>query len=589
MSSLPFGPVLDVFGRTVDQIRLMGVEARGHHGVFGHEKRDGQTFRADVVVHLDVRGAARSDDLTKTAHYGELAEEIAAVLGGPSVDLVETIAETIAATLLDRVPNALAVDVAVHKPHAPIAVPFADVVVSIRRDRNFPAVLPPAPALTEGAGASADAAFDQPVPGLAPVDEPDLVLSGQPFTGPGASAEPVEAPLEAAAIPAEPEPEAEPAAAPHTLAAPEPVSPGPLVPQWAPVGVSEDESAAQPEPEPEPDPEPEPQPEPQPEPEPAPEPEPTPEPGPVSVFAPEASGAWSPSDPVGFGAPTQVLPPVVAGAGAAAPAIVSPVSPTSNGAPSGGVTLAAGAVPVAGPAATPPVIASGPGIPSAHTPPVYQTVPASPASPQVVSAPSPTGSSASHEADRLDQVPPGPVDVVLALGANVGAPQATLAKAVADLRGVSELEVVTVGPLARTRAVGGPEQPDYLNTVLLARTTLSPRELLRTVQRVETAHGRVRGEHWGPRTLDIDIVVYGSLLATSDDLELPHPRAHERAFVLQPWAQIVPSAVLPGLGGGPVAALAATAPDRDGIRWIALDWLDASASGSGAAEVSPAP
>jgi dihydroneopterin aldolase/2-amino-4-hydroxy-6-hydroxymethyldihydropteridine diphosphokinase len=69
--------------------------------------------------------------------------------------------------------------------------------------------------------------------------------------------------------------------------------------------------------------------------------------------------------------------------------------------------------------------------------------------------------------------------------------------------------------------------------------------------------------------------VYGSVLAVTDDLELPHPRAHERAFVLEPWAQVDPQAVLPGLGGGPVAALAATAPDREGIRWLALDWLSA--------------
>jgi dihydroneopterin aldolase/2-amino-4-hydroxy-6-hydroxymethyldihydropteridine diphosphokinase len=65
------------------------------------------------------------------------------------------------------------------------------------------------------------------------------------------------------------------------------------------------------------------------------------------------------------------------------------------------------------------------------------------------------------------------------------------------------------------------------------------------------------------------------VLAVTDDLELPHPRAHERAFVLEPWAQVDPQAVLPGLGGGPVAALAATAPDREGIRWLALDWLTA--------------
>ena len=121
--------------------------------------------------------------------------------------------------------------------------------------------------------------------------------------------------------------------------------------------------------------------------------------------------------------------------------------------------------------------------------------------------------------------------------------------------------------------MGGPEQSDYLNTVVLAWTTLAPRALLRVTQAIENAHGRERHERWGPRTLDIDIVLYGSVLAVTDDLELPHPRAHQRAFVLQPWAQVDPDAILPGLGGGPVGALAATAPDRDGVRWLALDWL----------------
>ncbi|GHS89960.1 hypothetical protein AGMMS50218_17280 [Actinomycetota bacterium] len=135
-----------------------------------------------------------------------------------------------------------------------------------------------------------------------------------------------------------------------------------------------------------------------------------------------------------------------------------------------------------------------------------------------------------------------------------------------------------MSPLARTAPVGGPEQPDFLNAVVIARTTLSARDLLRTTQRIEADHGRERLEHWGPRTLDIDIVLYGSTLAVTDDLELPHPRAHQRAFVLQPWAQLRPDAQLPGLGGGPVAVLAATAPDREGIRWMALDWLTAPVS-----------
>uniref|UniRef100_UPI001010F593 2-amino-4-hydroxy-6- hydroxymethyldihydropteridine diphosphokinase n=1 Tax=Cellulomonas endophytica TaxID=2494735 RepID=UPI001010F593 len=192
--------------------------------------------------------------------------------------------------------------------------------------------------------------------------------------------------------------------------------------------------------------------------------------------------------------------------------------------------------------------------------------------------------------DALDEPPSEPVPVVLAIGANLGAAQETLRRAVGDLDAVPGLEVLEVSPLARTAAVGGPDQPDYLNAVLLARTTLAPRELLRATQGVEAAHGRVRLERWGPRTLDVDIVTYGRLVAAADDLELPHPRAHERAFVLAPWAQVDPRADLPGLGGGPVPALAATAPDRAGVRWLALDWLTAPvADRRGAAPEPPVP
>jgi dihydroneopterin aldolase/2-amino-4-hydroxy-6-hydroxymethyldihydropteridine diphosphokinase len=175
--------------------------------------------------------------------------------------------------------------------------------------------------------------------------------------------------------------------------------------------------------------------------------------------------------------------------------------------------------------------------------------------------------------DQLDERPGAPVDVVLAIGGNLGPVAETLRTAVHDLTQVSGLEVTAVSPLARTAAVGGPDQPDFLNAVVLARTTLAPREVLRACQGIENAHGRERSVHWGPRTLDVDVIVYDSVLAVTDDLELPHPRAHQRAFVLQPWAQADPEAVLPGLGGGPVAVLAETAPDRDGVRWLALDWL----------------
>jgi dihydroneopterin aldolase/2-amino-4-hydroxy-6-hydroxymethyldihydropteridine diphosphokinase len=194
------------------------------------------------------------------------------------------------------------------------------------------------------------------------------------------------------------------------------------------------------------------------------------------------------------------------------------------------------------------------------------------ADPASTPVPPPPAAKPEPPRDPLDQQPTQPVDVVIALGANLGEAQRTLRQAVTDVDRIPGLQVMEVSPLARTAAVG-PEQPDYLNAVLLARTTLSPRELLRACQQVEQEHGRVRAERWGPRTLDVDIVQYGGLVASADDLELPHPRARERAFVLVPWAEVDPGAVLHGLGGGPVARLAETAPDRPGIRWLALDWL----------------
>ena len=392
------GPdALDAGGRRLDQIRLTGITAMGYHGVFEHERREGQTFVADVVVHLDTRRAAARDDLAHTLNYGVLAEQVAAVLSGEPVDLIETVAERIAATVLAS-GIVQAVDVAVHKPNAPIQVPFGDVVVAIHRDRS-----------------------------KLPAAEPYL-----------------------------PRPVTEPASRPvPTATATFPVTPAPGGAVVAPASVAPASVA--------------------------------PAPGALSVGGPDASSAE-----------------------------LEPFVPEEQ--------VVTGEVVV----------------------------------------------------DALDRVPDQPVDVVLALGANLGPAQETLRQAVTDLAGTPGIEVQEVSPLARTAAVGGPEQsPDYLNAVVLATTTLSARDLLRATQAIEQAHGRERQEHWGPRTLDIDIVLYGSVLAVTDDLELPHPRAHERAFVLQPWAQVDPQAVLPGLGGGPVGALAATAPDRDGVRWLALDWLTA--------------
>lgn len=117
-----------------DRIALTGLRAFGYHGVLPGERRDGQEFVVDVVLHLDVREAADTDDVARTVHYGELASQLAAVVGGEPVDLLETLATRLAGTCLahERVER---VEVTVHKPQAPIAVPFADVSVTVERGR----------------------------------------------------------------------------------------------------------------------------------------------------------------------------------------------------------------------------------------------------------------------------------------------------------------------------------------------------------------------------------------------------------------------------------------------------------------------
>jgi dihydroneopterin aldolase len=119
---------------TSDRIVLTGLRATGHHGVFAHEREDGQEFLIDVTVHLSVHEAATADDLEKTVHYGVLAEQVVAAVETDPVDLIETVAERVATVALSF-PRVDAVDVTVHKPSAPITVPFDDVAVSITRSR----------------------------------------------------------------------------------------------------------------------------------------------------------------------------------------------------------------------------------------------------------------------------------------------------------------------------------------------------------------------------------------------------------------------------------------------------------------------
>jgi dihydroneopterin aldolase len=118
-----------------DRIALRGLQVRGHHGVFDHERRDGQDFVVDVTAWLDLAAAAASDALADTLDYGALARRVAAVVGGPPADLIETVAGRVADEVLTDT-RVTAVEVTLHKPQAPIPLEFADVAVVVHRTRT---------------------------------------------------------------------------------------------------------------------------------------------------------------------------------------------------------------------------------------------------------------------------------------------------------------------------------------------------------------------------------------------------------------------------------------------------------------------
>ena len=123
------------WARSSDTITVSGIRAFGHHGVYAEERAAGQTFVVDVVLHLDLSAAAASDDVAHTVHYGELAGEVVAAVESDPVNLIETLAQRIADLALAR-PLVEQVDVTVHKPEAPVGVPFGDVTVSLMRSRG---------------------------------------------------------------------------------------------------------------------------------------------------------------------------------------------------------------------------------------------------------------------------------------------------------------------------------------------------------------------------------------------------------------------------------------------------------------------
>ena len=280
-----------------DQIVLTGVSATGYHGVLDHERREGQTFVVDVVMDVDLAPAGASDDLADTVSYAEVAGDVVSLIEGEPLDLIESLADRIARSVLAR-PLVEAVEVVVHKPQAPVGHPFSDVSVRVRRERETP--------------------------------------------------------------------------------------------------------------------------------------------------------------------------------------------------------------------------------------------------------------------------------VVIALGSNLGDSLDTLRDAAIALFGLIDIDAVS--PLVETDPVGGPDQPAYLNAVVTGTTSLSPRALLRFLHDIESAHGRTREVHWGPRTLDLDLIQYGDPAFNTDIqmdgpmLTLPHPRAHERAFVLVPWAQADPEATLRVSGEVRRVADLVAAMDTSGVR-----------------------
>ena len=149
----------------------------------------------------------------------------------------------------------------------------------------------------------------------------------------------------------------------------------------------------------------------------------------------------------------------------------------------------------------------------------------------------------------MQSAPGGVIPAYVAFGANLGEPVETLRSAAVALGRRRGVELVAGSPIYRTRPIGPPGQPDFANAVARVGTTLAPEALLAVLHAVEAEFGRVRDVRWGPRTLDLDLLWYAGEERVDGHLVLPHPRAHEREFVLRPLADLDPDLLLRGRRG----------------------------------------
>jgi 2-amino-4-hydroxy-6-hydroxymethyldihydropteridine diphosphokinase len=153
-------------------------------------------------------------------------------------------------------------------------------------------------------------------------------------------------------------------------------------------------------------------------------------------------------------------------------------------------------------------------------------------------------------------------EALVGLGANLEDPLRQVRQAILELHDIERTQVLAVSSLYRSAPVGYADQPDFINAVVKLQSQLTPHELLDALHAIENRHGRRRSRRNAPRTLDLDLLLYGTLVLDEDGLILPHPRMHERAFVLLPLAEIAPDASVPGRP--PVSQLLAQV-DRNGV------------------------